>query len=113
MAFWTGIQVWLTIGSIAISALGLLLVWMSLRQTRQAITNDREVGHAQVKAHISIDVETPIVRPDELLRHAFNIRNTGQSPVYKAKYAAGFNILPDPLPAGIGHLGGIQPDKDM
>jgi hypothetical protein len=113
MAFWAEALFWLTGLGLAISAFGLYFVWLSLRQTRQAITSDREVGHAQVRAYLTIDVKTPVVRPDALPKHEFNIRNTGQSPAYQVAYIAGFDMLPNPLPPTMGHIGGIAPEQDM
>ena len=113
MAFWAEASFWLTGFATAISGFGLFFVWQSLRQTRQAISTDREVGHAQVRAYVSVDVQTPVVRPEAIPQHEFNIRNTGQSPAYKVAYIAGFDLLPDPMPPTTGHLGGIAPNQDM
>ncbi|MDX3928704.1 MAG: hypothetical protein QHC90_23225 [Shinella sp.] len=113
MAFWAQAVFWLTGLGTLISGFGLYFVWQSLRQTRQAILTDREVGHAQVRAYLSIDTQTPVVRPDTLPKHEFNIRNTGQSPAYQVAYIAGFDVLPNPMTPGMGHIGGIAPDQDM
>ncbi|WP_421580086.1 hypothetical protein [Shinella sp. M31] len=113
MAFWAQAVFWLTSLGTLISAVGLAFVWQSLKQTRQAILTDREVGHAQVRAYVAIDAQTPVVRPDVVPEHTFKIRNTGQSPAYSVAYISGFQILPHPLPSTTGHIGGLAPGQDM
>jgi len=113
MAFWAEALFWLTAVGAAISAFGIFFVWLSLRQTRQAISTDREVGHAQVRAYISTEVQTPIIQPRALPRHEFKIENTGQSPAYSVAYIAGFRLLSKPLTASNGHLGIIADGQEM
>lgn len=112
MAFWAQAQFWLTATGLAISVFGLIFVWQSLRQTRQAITNDREVGHAQVRAYVMIDMPVPVITPGNAPKVNFNIHNTGQSPAHRVAYIASFALLPMPLPPTMGHIGGAAPDQD-
>lgn len=113
MAFWAQAVFWLTAIGAAISAFGIYFVWLSLRQTRQAISTDREVGHAQVRAYLTIESETPIISPGKVPLHEFQIKNTGQSPAYSVAYIAGFLVLPKPLPPGRRHLGSIAGGQEM
>ncbi|RFB95288.1 hypothetical protein B5K11_10110 [Rhizobium leguminosarum bv. trifolii] len=113
VAFWAQAQFWLTITGTAISILGLWFVWQSLRQTRQAISNDREVGHAQVRAYVMIDMPVPIVAPGVAPMVQFDIRNTGQSPAFRVAYIAGFAMMPNPLPHAVGHIGGVAAGQDV
>ncbi|CDX49661.1 hypothetical protein MPL3365_100150 [Mesorhizobium plurifarium] len=52
MARWTAITGTVSIVGVPLSVAGLFALWLSLRQTRQAISIDREVGHAQVRAYL-------------------------------------------------------------
>jgi hypothetical protein len=91
---------------LVISIFGLVVVWSSLRQTREAINNDREIGQAQVRAYIAVDIPTiigPIGTPYE-----FRIRNTGASPAKKVRYFAGQLVLDHPLPESPFHIIDIE-----
>jgi hypothetical protein len=54
MAWWAMWGFYLTLVSTVIGAIGLFFLWRSLKQTREAISIDREVGHAQVRAYLSV-----------------------------------------------------------
>jgi len=113
MAFWAQAVFWLTAIGAAISAFGIYFVWLSLRQTRQAISTDREVGHAQVRAYLSIETETPILNPASIPKHEFKIENTGQSPAYSVAYIAGFRLLDEQLTDLNGQLAVVAEGQEM
>ncbi|WP_321505302.1 hypothetical protein [Breoghania sp.] len=89
MARWTAIMGVVGIVSIPLSVLGLIALWLSLRQTRRAISTDREVGHAQVRAYVSLEpARITEISPGKVLSGKFEIKNTGQSPAHQMKYIA-------------------------
>ncbi len=97
MAYWAWWIVVVTAIGVPISIGGLYLLVRSLGQTRQAISIDREVGHAQVRAYLSFQLPAtrlPVGRAPEA---RFKINNTGQSPAYNVRYVADFQVLQHPL----------------
>lgn len=97
MARWTVVMGVVGVVSVPLSAFGLLALWFSLSQTRQAITTDREVGHAQVRAYLTIEPGPPDdIRPGHSSKADITIKNTGQSPAYFVKYIATIRVEPYP-----------------
>lgn len=97
MAFWALMTTVVGAGGFILSFGGLIMLWRSLRQTREAINNDREVGHAQVRAYISIDCDQLIVYHGTKIKKCnFKIVNSGQSPAITVNYLAA--ILIDDFP---------------
>lgn len=79
MALWAKWTFWLTISSVALSAVALVGLWKSLQQTREAITDNRRLGEAQTRAYVHA----------ASARHAWtdtgyglliNVLNVGQTP---------------------------------
>ncbi|HTN39988.1 MAG TPA: hypothetical protein VLZ84_02480 [Asticcacaulis sp.] len=85
MAWWAMWGFYLSLSSTIIGAVGLIFLWKSLNQTRIAISNDREVGDAQVRAYLSV---SPIMIADGGFGTDFKIMNSGQSPAKNVKYVA-------------------------
>jgi hypothetical protein len=54
MAYWAMALFFLSVVSAIIGFVGLVALFISLKQTRQAISLDKEVGHAQVRAYLSV-----------------------------------------------------------
>lgn len=84
-----------SIGSFAVSALalaisfyGLLMLRASLQHTREAIRLTREVGHAQVRAYLSISPTIAHLEVDKPTVAAIRITNEGQSPAGEFTYIA-------------------------
>jgi hypothetical protein len=95
-AFWTFI---VAAVNVPVGLGGMALVWRSLRHTREAITIDREVGHAQVRAYLTVEPGEPgDVTIDKPFTAAFTIKNTGQSPAYGMYYLAAVTEAPYSLP---------------
>jgi hypothetical protein len=96
MAFWAKLMFIATTASLGISLLGLYFLMLSLRQTREAISTDREVGHAQVRAYVDV---TPLgmdmIAEGKALTVHFKIENTGQSPAKRLQYIA-YAFLAEP-----------------
>lgn len=70
--------------TLAATGIGAYFVWLSLRITRVAISDDREIGEAQVRAYITAGPESLIV--NEYAPIAFNpirVLNNGTSPARK------------------------------
>ena len=72
-------MVWVSVASVAVTAAGAFLVWLSLRQTRQAITSDREIGEAQVRAYMST-VSVKAAVKGSMIYVDSEIDNSGNSP---------------------------------
>jgi len=103
MAYWA---LWMFVASgigVVVSIGGLVLLLRSLRQTKEAISIDREVGHAQVRAYLAIvDQEPPRqIKPGIKLSAPFKIKNTGQSPARNVRYIAALLIREYPLQPGM------------
>lgn len=76
-----------------VSFLGLLAVYLSLRQTRKAISIDREVGHAQARAYLDI-ASTEVVRlkPEGETEIKIRIFNSGVTPARDVKVSYYFKF---------------------
>lgn len=114
MARWTGVMGVTAAIGVPISICGLIAIWFSLRQTRQAISTDRDIGHAQVRAYLSIEptMSGPKPAPGIVPTAAIRIKNTGQSPAYSVNYVAGLFVDNFPLPQRDGDLIGAS-DEDV
>jgi hypothetical protein len=103
MVWWAKLGFFTTFVSTAVGAVGLLFLWSSLKQTREAISIDRDVGHAQVRAYLSVEVPK---NEDLIVEEGFKvellIKNTGQSPARNVNHIAGIVIWPQPLKSGDG-----------
>lgn len=100
MAFWAFCTFAVGAASIAVGIGGLIALFMSLRQTRQAISLDREIGHAEVRAYLGIDFADQEINLSRE-KHpsiSFNVTNRGTSPARKVRYVAGLVVKEFPLP---------------
>jgi hypothetical protein len=98
MALWAEWTFKATAVGIVLSGIGLFLVLLSLRQTRLAITTDREVGHAQVRAYMGFEIDPAAhVLPGVIPKVSFKIINTGQSPAYKVRHMSFLDDFEHPL----------------
>ena len=92
MAYWAQALFWLSAVGAIISVTGIYLLFVSLRHTRTAIADTREIGEAQVRAYLSVsadDGEFPIIGYKTLRPSAeTKIRNYGASPAINCKTAA-------------------------
>lgn len=105
MAQWAMLTFIVGAGGLLLSGGGLWLLWRSLRQTQEAISIDREVGHAQVRAYLTATPNEIIFRPDGAVGIAkLEIKNTGQSPAYNIRYVAGIFVVPHPIPLERGEI---------
>lgn len=112
MAYWAAALFLLTAISTMIGIVGLALLFVSLRQTRQAISIDREVGHAQVRAYLSVvptDFSGP--RAGAVPEARLNIVNKGQTPARKVRHLSMFEVLPHPLADSQGPLVAPHPTQ--
>ncbi len=100
MARWAFWMLPTSIAGLFVSVGGLVMLWRSLQQTREAITTDREVGHAQVRAYLTIEPKS--LSDLEVGKHPcaeLHITNTGQSPAYDVRYIAAIFVRKHPLSA--------------
>lgn len=89
MAYWAFLMFVASALSLPVSIGGLLLLLRSLRQTERAISTDREVGHAQVRAYVSIEPSViGEIKVGGIIEGDLKFSNTGQSPAYKVRYVA-------------------------
>lgn len=112
MAFWALCSFVVSAGALIGSGIGLIFLYRSLRQTRQAISSDRTIGEAQVRAYLI--VESPDlhfigdIKAGEPFVAQLKIKNTGQSPAYDVRYLAALMPLDYPLADDQGDL--LTPD---
>ncbi len=101
MAYWALLMFGASAAGLLVSVGGLILLLRSLRQTETAISTDREVGHAQVRAYLTIDPGMPdAIKPGHMPVVEIKIKNTGQSPAYFVKYIATIRVETHPLSPG-------------
>lgn len=112
MARWTAVMGIVGVIGVPLSILGLLALYFSLRQTRLAISTDREVGHAQVRAYLTAEPKVPtVLEADKIARCEVHIKNTGQSPAFHVKYIAAILLEDHPVKPEGGPL--IYPDSNQ
>lgn len=107
MAYWAFVTALVSAAGLLISIGGLYMLFQSLRQTRQAITNDRQIGEAQVRAYLAIDPITQATKIDSKVRSfkaTLVIKNTGQSPAYNVRQISKMFMEKYPLPRDQGDL---------
>ena len=103
MAYWAMILTIISAVGIGISAVAVWVVILSLRQTRTAISDTREIGEAQVRAYLSFvmekidgDITIGFDNP-EGVSVEFNIVNSGLSPARNVRYLAAISIREHPI----------------
>lgn len=118
MAFWAKWMVYVGAVGIPISILGLFGLLLSLRQTRQAISTDREIGEAQVRAYLTIEsvLVSASVKEEGIWWHLdVRVYNCGQSPARKVNARAvsttdmvlehkGYSMVTGLKPNGTGEM---------
>lgn len=96
MAFWAKLMLIASVASLVATIGGAVLVWQSLRLTREAISNDREIGHAQARAYIGVELWLK-KNPDNNSGNDYIIeciiKNTGQTPAYDLNIKCFSNIF--------------------
>lgn len=94
--------------SLAIGFGGLVALFLSLRQTRQAITNDRRIGEAQTRAYIAVEPQTDLppvdISPEGIPELGIVVRNVGNSPARNVRHIAFAGKLPAHLPVPCNDL---------
>lgn len=76
MACWTTWIFWTSAAGVIVSAFALLGLFRSLRQTRQAIGDAREIGEFQTQAYVLVE-KADFGKSNGII---LTIRNTGQTP---------------------------------
>jgi len=108
MAFWALVSAIVAACGLIVSMAGVGIVWQSLKQTRTAILNDREIGEAQIRAYLTVEPPTNsgLDKVGAGITPSMNLKiiNTGQSPAYDVKYVAALMIEEYPLPIDQGDL---------
>ncbi|MDF1857066.1 hypothetical protein [Pseudooceanicola sp.] len=109
MAYWAQLLFWLTVVGSTVSVVGLWLLFVSLRHTRIAISDSREIGEAQVRAYLSLDTnegKTVLQKfsAGEIPQVEFVTKNSGNSPALKHRYAAGVAVVDMDFPTHNGDL---------
>lgn len=93
MAYWAQVMAWVTVAGFFVSVSGLfLMLFVSLRQTRTAIKDTRELGEAQARAYLSLDIsgnDFPIVGfKEENPNVETKVTNFGSSPSMRSRLAS-------------------------
>jgi len=97
MAYWAFMMFIASVASVIVSVGALVMLLRSLRQTEKAISTDRDVGHAQVRAYIAISPEGPMALPGQVPTATIKFKNSGQSPAYRFREIAALMICEHPL----------------
>ncbi|MGQ2905868.1 MAG: hypothetical protein ACT6RL_18890 [Neoaquamicrobium sediminum] len=87
MAEWAYALLLVSVASIILSMIGLVALFVSLAQTRQAIKDGREIGEAQVQAYLSLR-GAKFFRDSMFITIDLVIRNSGQSPANAVTFQA-------------------------
>jgi hypothetical protein len=85
-------------GALVVSAFGLWMLRQSLLYTRAAIGISREIGHAQVRAYLSITPEITVCLPGRKVEATIKVINEGQSPAKNFGYIAYIYMRDHPMP---------------
>lgn len=98
MAFWAQALFWLTCLTAIMSLVGVLLLIISLRQTRTAISDTRDIGEKQVRSYVGISPDIVggsdfVVEGGIRFKVEFDAKNSGSSPALGYRYAAGLEIV--------------------
>ncbi|MCK5644552.1 MAG: hypothetical protein KAJ19_27385, partial [Gammaproteobacteria bacterium] len=103
MAYWAMILTMISAAGIIISAIAVWAVFLSLSQTRTAISDTKKIGQAQVRAYLSFTLEkskgdmTIGFDNPEGATVEFTIVNSGLSPARTVRYLAAINIMEHPI----------------
>ena len=116
MAFWA---YWLTIISAigtGVSIVGLFFMFWSLRQTRTAIKDTREIGQKGVRSYVGFKnfdagaVEVEVWEIGRPIRVKFSIQNIGKTPANLVTYVALCEVRDHPLADGRADIVKPYPD---
>jgi hypothetical protein len=92
MAYWAQVMAWVTVCGFFVSVGGLMMLFVSLRQTRTAIKDSRELGEAEVRAYLSLDLagnDFPVVGfKEESPSDENKVTNFGSSPSMRSRLAS-------------------------
>jgi len=115
MAYWA---LWLLIVSavgLVVSVGGLWTLLHSLKQTRIAIRDTRELGEAQMRAYVSLveDEKQSFMGPRRMTAGIvpevkFKFTNSGSTPAKNQRYVATLEVMDHPAPAPSGDGGAIR-----
>ncbi|TGV61654.1 hypothetical protein EN784_04605 [bacterium M00.F.Ca.ET.141.01.1.1] len=98
MAYWADWTFKATASGVVLSLVGVVFLLWSLMQTRQAISTDREVGHAQVRAYVSaLPADVKEFGEDLVPRFEFRLKNSGASPAFNLRHIAILMIHTHPV----------------
>ena len=109
MAYWAQALFWLTgVGAIG-SFFGLWMLFRSLRHTRIAIKDTREIGEAQVRAYLALSnapaqIAVKLLKPDQKVEVQFQVKNSGNSPGLTHNYVATILLEDDGFPVTNGNI---------
>jgi hypothetical protein len=102
--------------SLALTVVGVFLVWRTLVHTRaaaiaarEAVVVTREIGEAQIRTYIYAEPDVPILLPKRRVVVDFTIRNGGQTPAYRVRHLSWVGFLDHPLADNQGDL--VAPEQ--
>ncbi|MCX5579465.1 hypothetical protein [Kaistia terrae] len=97
MAYWARWMFWVTCVSLVLSAVALLSLWTSLKQTREALTTTKALAHAETRAYVhATTAEHYVGNGYKLVIH---LENVGATP------APNFNVAAKVIKAKVGEIG--------
>lgn len=111
MAFWALVMAFVSAGGLLLSAIGLMGLFMSLHQTRRAISDTRELGEAEIRAYLYFKVEKVAIERKEnadgsnvTVKFIGRVHNCGSTPSYV------FQVLYDIVATKPGQVGSTKAD---
>lgn len=84
-ALWTSIMGIAALLGMGLSVVGVVLVWITFRATREGNEIQKRIGEAQTKAYISVIEARGLLSDGNVPQFGFTIKNSGQSPAIKMR----------------------------
>lgn len=88
---------------LTLSGFGVILIYLTLKETRSLTHETRRIGEAQVRAYADVKKATVALNADGTARVAVQCTNTGQSPAYDVVASVSLN-MGSPLHVYIGTI---------
>ena len=94
MALWAFWMLVATVVMAAITALGVIFVWQTLKATQKMASETTRIGEAQVRAYLHAKIIALECDNFGSVEITIKVKNTGQSPAHAIGFEYGFAVLP-------------------
>lgn len=99
MSVWAQAMFWATLVAIVVSAGGIVLVYETLRETRNMAAETQKFSKAELRAYVSpIQFLIWGLAPEERIMVAFQIKNFGQTPAHTVHHKYSVHIVSSESP---------------